>query len=416
MKREQVDVVVLGGGPAGLACARACSSGSRGTVLVLDHAAARTSAPKLRAAGGGRCNVSNAEVLAADYVCANPHFVKSALARFGPGELDELLAELGLAAHTEEGGKRFCSRGKGGGAALAEGLVEAARQAGAELRAEVEVLGARTTEQGFLVRTSRDGAQSEIVCNALVLALGSRAWPSLGATGAGYELARSLGLAVTRIRPGLVPLLAAAEERGFCQSLSGLSLPVEVSVGVGKTVRRVRDELLFTHQGVSGPAVLTASLYWREGVPLFLDFLPKLSEETLLKELRARGRAEGATVLGTLLPKRLAQALSERAGVRGRLAERSTAELARLVALVKTFELPVAATAGFERAEVCLGGVALSEVSSKTMEAKQLPGLYVVGELLDVAGRLGGFNIHWALASGLAAGEALRERGAAARR
>ncbi|WP_300161388.1 aminoacetone oxidase family FAD-binding enzyme [Solidesulfovibrio sp.] len=384
----RVDVAILGAGASGLTCAAACAARGRAT-LVIDHG--ERPARKVLASGGGRSNITNTDVGPADYVCANPHFVKSALARFGPGDLLESLAAAGVATDVEDGGKVFC---RDGAKSAVRFLVGRAEAAGAKTLLGTAVLDVRREGGGFTVATSA----GPVDCAALVLALGGRSWPALGASGLGHDLARRLGLGVTALRPGLAPLLAGPQDLELCRELAGVSLPVAVSGPCD-----LAGDLLFTHKGVSGPAVLDASLFWREGRTLFLDFLPGIDVEAALAE---SGRQEVRNILARRLPRRLAAALCARLGVAGPAAGLAAAARRQLAATLRAFPFAPAGTAGWAKAEVTLGGVDTAAVSSKTMEASAVPGLYVVGELLDVTGRLGGFNLHWAFASGLAAGQA----------
>jgi len=385
---DSPDVIILGAGAAGLVCAEAAASRGR-RVLVLDHGA--VAGRKLRLSGGGRCNAANRAASAADYVCATPHFVRSALARFGPAEVEALFHRGGLTLHEEEGGKLFCDQGA---AAAARWLESAARAAGARL-----VLGCRIREverggDGFRVSTD-----AGVFCAPrLVLALGGRSWSKAGASSLGYALARSLGLEVTALAPGLVPLVLG---RGWeWAELAGLSCRARLSCARGAA----EGDLLVTHAGLSGPAALDISLFWDKGEPLLLDLLPGREVEEALRG--APGKAKVRNVLARLLPERLA------ARACGDLGELRVGDLSRermreLRARVSARELHPRGTAGWDAAEVTRGGVDCAGISSKTMEARTVPGLHVVGELLDVTGRLGGFNLLWAFASGHAAGESL---------
>lgn len=380
------DVVILGAGASGLFCAAACAGRGK-HVLVLDHGP--KAARKVLASGGGRCNVTNRDVSAADYQCANPHFVKSALARLTPTDLLERLHQGGVATVEEDGGKIFC---RDGAPAMTRFLTGAARAADARLQLQTTITGADRDDEGFHLVTSA----GPVTADVLVLALGGRSWPGLGATGFGYALAQSLGLAVTPLRPGLVPLLAGPDLLPLCRELAGVSLPVAISGPC-----HVQGDLLFTHKGVSGPAVLDASLFWREGQPLALDLLPGRDAEDILA---TAGRQELKNALAGHLPKRLAAALCRHLGVSGPAAELPAKARRSLAATLHAFPFTPAKTAGYAKAEVTCGGVDTRGVSSKTFAATAVPGLFVIGELLDVTGRLGGFNLHWAFASGLAAG------------
>ena len=384
-----VDVIILGAGAAGLCCA-AVAAGRGRSVVVLDHGT--KPGRKVLASGGGRCNCTNVTVTAADYRCGNPHFVKSALARFTPTDFLSWIHAGCVGTAEEAGGKVFCRQGA---VSMARFLESAARQAGARLLTGVRVDAARRDGDGFVV----EGSCGTFRSAALVLALGGRSWPSLGASGLGYALARDFGLAVTPLRPGLVPLEAGASQRGWCRDLAGVSLPVRLAGPCA-----VEGDLLFTHTGISGPAVLDASLFWTEGEALAIDFLPGLDLEA---ELATAGRLEVKNALARYLPKRLAASLCQVLDLTGPVAGLAPKTLRTLAAQLAAYPFTPGATAGYAKAEVTLGGVDTAGVSSKTLEARSVPGLYVIGELLDVTGRLGGFNLHWAWASGQAAGRSV---------
>lgn len=381
----RVDVTILGAGASGLCCAIACARRGR-NVLVLDHGG--KAARKVLASGGGRCNCTNMEIGPTDYHCANAHFVKSALARFTQWDfLDWLQGRV--ATREEDGGKVFCSDGA---LALARFLDAEARQAGVAFRLGTPLADARKDGDTFVVDTDAGPVRSA----SLVLALGGKSWPGLGATEGGYVLAKRFGLGVTGLRPGLTPLLARPEMAGFCRELAGVSLPVRLGGPCD-----VAGDLLFTHKGISGPAVLDASLFWQTGQSLAIDLLPGIDLEAALAEAE---RLEIKNALARLLPKRLATSLCQHLGLSGTVAGLSHKTRRELAARLAAFPFTPAKAEGWAKAEVTLGGVDTAGVSSKTLEAAAVPGLYVIGELLDVTGRLGGFNLHWAWASGFAAG------------
>lgn len=383
----QADVTILGAGASGLCCAVTCARRGR-RVVVLDHGP--KAARKVLASGGGRCNCTNRRVTAEDYRCANPHFVKSVLARFGPEALLDWFGQGGLATLDEAGGKVFC---RDGGQAMVRFLEGQARQAGAEIRLGGRVAAARRDGAAFVVETEAGAFRS----TSLVLALGGLSWPGLGASGLGYELARGLGLAVTALRPGLSPLVAGPDWAELCRELAGVSLPVRLSGPCDLT-----GELLFTHHGISGPVVLDASLFWRPGDRLTVDVLPGVAVEAALAQAP---RLDIKNALARLLPKRLATAFCRQLGLSGPVAGLSARTRREVAERLAAWPFVPARVAGYDKAEVTLGGVETAGISSKTLEAAAVPGLFVVGELLDVTGRLGGFNLHWAFASGLAAGE-----------
>jgi len=383
----RVDVTILGAGAAGLACAAACARRGR-RVVVLDHG--DKPGRKVLASGGGRCNCTNREVGATDYRCANPHFTKSVLARCSPDDLLRWLHAGGVATVEEAGGKIFC---RDGSRAMARFLEADARQAGVRLHLGAVLHDARKDGPDFLVDTDAGTLRSQ----ALILALGGKSWSSLGATGLGYTLAEGFGLAVTPLRPGLVPLTAGPDLAPWCRELTGISTPVRLAVGK----ETVSGDLLFTHHGISGPAVLDASLAFAPGQDILIDLVPGVDVDALLA---AAERQDIHNALAKVLPKRLASALCERQALVGPVAQMPLKRRRELTTMLGAFPFRPAGTAGFAKAEVTLGGVATPAVSSKTLEVAALPGLYVIGELLDVTGRLGGFNLHWAFASGFAAG------------
>ncbi len=388
---ERVDVVIIGAGASGLACARECGRRGR-SVLVLDHVA--QAARKVRVSGGGRCNVTNLHASAADYACANPHFVKSALARYTPGDTLDFLAAHGIETVEEDHGRVFCGSGTGGAEAVAEALRGAAEDAGARLHLGRAISEVRRGEKDFTV-LAQGGA---LTCRSLVVATGGLAWPQLGATHFGHALARSMGLAVTPLRPALVPLLAAPPLRALCASLAGTSLPARVFGPWGQA----EGDLLFTHKGLSGPAVLDVSLSWRPGRELRLDLLPGTD---LAEALAPHARQDVGNALARLMPRRLAQALCERHGWQGTMAAMGRKAQEAMAGLLHAWPFEALDTAGYAKAEVCLGGVDTDALSSQTMQAKAVPGLFFTGEVMDVTGRLGGFNLQWAWASGFAAGQ-----------
>jgi predicted Rossmann fold flavoprotein len=382
----QVDVAILGAGASGLCCAIGCGRRGRSAVL-LDHG--NKIARKVLAAGGGRANCTNIEIHPTDYVCGNPHFVKSALARLSPWEFLDWIHGGGVATQEEDNGKHFCVDGA---LRLVRFLEGEAKKVGARFVTGAAIREARKDGGLFVVETDAGPVRAA----SLVLALGGMSWPGLGATDFGYTLARRFGLAVTPLVPGLTPLLAGPDMAALCRDLSGVSLPVTIK-GAGEAA----GSLLFTHKGLSGPAVLDASMFWRTG-PLAIDFLPGQDVEAALA---AHPRLEVKNALARLLPKRLAFAVAEKLALSGPVAGLSQKARRALAEKLAAFPFTPARAEGYAKAEVTIGGVDTAAVSSKTLEAKAVPGLYIIGELLDVTGRLGGYNLHWAYASGFAAGQ-----------
>ena len=394
-RAESFDAIVLGAGGAGLMCAAV--AGQRGLrVLLLDHAEAP--GKKILISGGGRCNFTNVNAAADRYLATNPHFAKSALGRYRPDDFIALVDRYGIAWHEKTLGQLFCD---GSARQIVAMLLEECAIGGVELRLGQRI-GAIEHGDGLF----RIGlGESEARAAALVIATGGPSIPKLGATGFAYDLARRFGLKVVEPRPALVPLTLAGEEILF-RSLSGVS--AEVVTRVGKT--RFREAALFTHKGLSGPAILQISSYWRRGEPLGIDFFPDDEPEWLIEHKRARPRTSLRAALGRRLPERLADTLAERLGLSGELANLSDRALLEAARRLGDWIFMPNGTEGFAKAEVTVGGIATEALSSRTMEAQRVPGLYAVGEAVDVTGWLGGYNFQWAWASGWAAGQALSPR------
>ncbi len=382
------DVIIIGAGASGLICAAAC--GRRGkSVLVLDHGP--KAARKVRIAGGGRCNLTNRHVTPADYICPNPHFVKSALSRFTSDDILSLLTAYNLDVVDEGHGRLFCVQGAD---AIANMLIEEARKAGARIALRTQVEDIRHEENHFFVQTDSHAATS----TSLVIATGGAAWPQVGASSFAYETAKRFGLKVTPIRPGLVPLTMSGPEAVFCRNLTGVALPVRAQV----SNKEIDDALLFTHRGISGPAGLDISMYWQRGETISIDFAPL---HDVAARLAKETKRDVKNVISTFVPKTLAATLCQRADVSGPTANLSKKQINTLLDTIHAFSLQPAGTEGLKKAETTIGGVDVNGVSSKTMESNAVAGLYFVGEALDVAGRLGGFNLQWAWSSGYAAGQ-----------
>jgi predicted Rossmann fold flavoprotein len=385
------DVIVIGGGGAGLFCAfTAANHGKK--VLLLEHN--ERIGKKIEISGGGRCNFTNIHATAANYLSGNPDFCKSALARYTPWDFLSLVEKHGIAYHEKKLGQQFCD---GSSRQIISMLEEECREAGVTI-----LCGCRVEEvskpEDFTVTTSRGTFHARSV----VIATGGLSFPKLGATGIGHRIARSFGIGVTSLRPGLVPLTFQPQEKPFFEPLAGVSLPVRVSHG-GRTFE---EALLFTHRGVSGPAVLQISSYWRDGGGLSLDLLP---DPDAAKGLAA-GLRSGSTALQILSkawPRRFAESWCERHAPDKPLARCTKAETDALLESVHGWEASFSGTEGYPKAEVTLGGVETGELSSKTMEARKVPGLHFIGEVVDVTGWLGGYNFQWAWASAHACGTAV---------
>ena len=395
MARETVDAVVVGAGAAGLICA--IEAGKRGRrVVVLEHNS--QIARKILISGGGRCNFTNRHTTADNFVSRNPHFAKSALARFTPRDFIALVERHGIPYHEKTLGQLFCDRAAGD----IVGMLEA-ECAAAGVRIEPACTVGRiggTPGGGFAVEMSRGVFQSP----ALVIATGGLSIPKMGATPFGYAVARQFGLDIVECHPALVPLTFGGADRERFEGMAGVSAEVTVRAA-GPSFR---EKLLFTHRGLSGPAILQASSYWRAGEPLEIDLLPGVDFAAALAACRAAGaRTEVRTALSRYLPKRLADRWCLLQGISKSALALSDREVAALAAHLHAWRVQPAGTEGFEKAEVTAGGVDTGELSSKTMECRNVPGLYFIGEVVDVTGQLGGFNFQWAWASGAAAGRAL---------
>ncbi|MCB2129735.1 MAG: NAD(P)/FAD-dependent oxidoreductase [Rhodobacteraceae bacterium] len=388
---ENFDVVVLGAGAAGMMCAvEAARRGRR--VLVLDHAAAP--GEKIRISGGGRCNFTNLSAPPERFLSHNPRFAISPLRRFTPADFIARIDAAGIAWHEKTLGQLFCD---GSARQIVTMLTGQMADAGAELRLN-ERIETISHEGAFRVETGN----SAVMAGALVVATGGKSIPKMGATGLAYRIAGQFGVPVTETRPALVPLTFAEQDLAALRPLAGLSVHARVSHG--KTT--FEEGLLFTHRGLSGPSILQISSYWREGDGLTVDLSPAEDIAAALRETRASaGRAALSTVLARHLPERLAQMVVARAGADGRLADQTNAALDRLAEAVHRWRVVPVGSEGYRTAEVTLGGIDTDALDARTMAVKTRPGLYFVGEAVDVTGWLGGYNFQWAWSSGWAAGQ-----------
>ncbi|WP_416065480.1 NAD(P)/FAD-dependent oxidoreductase [Rhizobium sp. ZK1] len=393
MQRKS-DVIVIGAGAAGMMCA--IRAGQRGrSVTVLDHA--RAPGEKIRISGGGRCNFTNINAGPKNFLSANPHFCKSALARFTPADFIAMVDRHGIAWHEKTLGQLFCDNSAKD---IIFMLLDEMRAAGAAWHLGVEISGVEKTENGFRVSTS----ESLFEASSLVIATGGKSIPKMGATGFAYRIAEQFGLALTETRPGLVPVTLDPILLESIAPLSGISAPAEIRHG--KTA--FREALLFTHRGLSGPAILQISSYWREGDAITIDIEPDVDIAAHLKRAKqANGRQSARTALGEILPKRLAQYIVEREAIGGNMADLSDKLLTRLADAAQNWSVRPSGSEGYRTAEVTLGGIDTTALDSRSMQAKAVPGLYFIGECVDVTGWLGGYNFQWAWASGFAAGETL---------
>ena len=394
MTQETRDVVIIGGGAAGLMCGRV--AGRRGrSVLILDHAA--KPAEKIRISGGGRCNFTNLHSSPAAFLSHNRHFCKSAFTRYTQDDFVQLVTKHQIAFHEKKLGQLFCDDSA---QQIIDMLLDECKAAGAELRLNTKVLSIEASGDGYLI----DLGNAQIQCRSVVIATGGLSIPKIGATRFGYDIARQFGLKVTSVKPALVPLTFQAAFLERCRKLSGLSVDAEVSYR--KTT--FREGLLFTHRGLSGPSILQISSYWDEGETLKINLLPDMDASGWLRARKTETpRQEVLTVLSENLPRRLAADILEEMGVSGRLADLPNKMLSRLGERLNRWQVSPSGTEGYRTAEVTLGGVEVGELSSKTMEARHQPGLFFIGEVVDVTGHLGGYNFQWAWSSGFVAGEAV---------
>ncbi len=392
MSLDAYDVVVIGAGAAGMMCA--IEAGRRGRrVLIADHA--REPGEKIRISGGGRCNFTNLRTEPAAFLSANPRFCISALSRYGPRDFIAMVERHDITWHEKTLGQLFCDDSARN---IVEMLRTEMRDAGVKLRLEASAEDIERSEQGFTL--SVGGAA--IACQSLVIATGGKSIPKMGATGFGYEIARRFGLNIVETRPALVPLTF---EAGLLQRLAPLAgVSLDVAVRCGKA--RFEEAMLFTHRGLSGPAILQISSCWREGEAIEVDMAPRRNVFEILKQAKSeRGRQAAQTVLAEMLPRRLAQLLADTNGVTGALAETPDATLHKLGEAANAWKVKPVGSEGYRTAEVTLGGVDTRDLDSRTMVARQVPGLYFIGEVVDVTGWLGGYNFQWAWASGWCAGQ-----------
>jgi predicted Rossmann fold flavoprotein len=392
MNLADYDAIILGAGAAGLMCA--AQAGQRGKrVLLVDHA--DRAGKKILISGGGRCNFTNLHVAADRYLSANPHFAKSALGRYTATDFIALVDAWGIAWHEKTLGQLFCD---GSARQIVDMLLEECAKGGVDLALGQGIDAVDHVDAHYEVMIGGRRASAP----ALVIATGGPSIPKMGATGFAYDLARRFGLKVVEPRPALVPLTLGGDELLF-RTLSGVS--AEVVARCGKT--GFREAALFTHRGLSGPAILQISSYWRHGEAIAIDFAPDASTGWLRAAKRDRPRATLRKAVAEILPERLADALLERIGNTGELGGLTDRALEEIERKLADWRFAPNGTEGFAKAEVTIGGISTAELSSRTMEAKRMPGLYAIGEAVDVTGWLGGYNFQWAWASGWAAGQAI---------
>jgi predicted Rossmann fold flavoprotein len=394
---RRFDIVIVGAGAAGMMAA--IEAGKRGrSALVFDHAQAP--GEKIRISGGGRCNFTNTGTNPDRFISANKRFAISALARYTPAQFIKLVESYGIAYHEKALGQLFCD---GSSQQIINLLTSEMGKAGVTLELSTTLESLEKTDSGFLVRLS----SGEVECTSFIVASGGKSIPKMGATGLGYRLAEQFGLAVTETRPALVPLTFEPGILSRLAPLAGISADVIASAsGPRGGNKSFREALLFTHRGLSGPAILQISSYWREGEPVSIDFAPDTDVVALFRTARKdTPKLALQTVLAQVLSKRLAQMLAEEIALPGMVGDFSDAKITGIARALKQWTVKPTGTEGYRTAEVTLGGVDTAGLDSTTMAARAVPGLYVVGECVDVTGWLGGYNFQWAWASGWAAGQ-----------
>lgn len=385
-------VIIIGAGAAGLMCALSAAQRGR-EVLLIDHA--NKPGKKILMSGGGRCNFTNLYTEPANFLSQNPHFCKSALARYTQWDFIALVAKHEVPYHEKKLGQLFCDNKSSDilGFLLAE-----CESAGVDLRMDTSVQTIEKTAEGYRLQTS----MGALACQSLVVATGGLSIPTLGATGFGYQIARQFGHSVLPTRAGLVPFTITDQLKDICAELSGTSVDCVVSCND----QAFRENLLFTHRGLSGPAILQISSFWQPGDTVEINLLPEHDALAWLQQQQAdRPNAELKTLLGEVFTKKMANLLAEHWFVSKPMKQYTPAELHDVAGKLGAWQVVPAGTEGYRTAEVTLGGVDTREVSSKTLESLKSPGLYFVGEVLDVSGHLGGFNFQWAWASGYAAAQ-----------
>jgi predicted Rossmann fold flavoprotein len=388
---HRTDVLILGAGAAGLMCAITAARRGR-HVLVLDHAA--RAGEKILISGGGRCNFTNLNCTPDRFFSANPHFARSALARYTPRDFLALVEKHRIAWHEKAAGQLFCDNSARDIVAM---LLAECAQAGAQIRLS-EQIGAITQNTHFHVETGAGTIEAE----SLVLATGGLSIPKIGATGLAYRIAEQFGLPIIPPRPGLVPLTLPTEHQTPIMALAGVS--TEIAATCRKTT--FQDGMVVTHRGLSGPAILQISSVWREGDPVAINLVPTTPANFLLTRKRNRGRAGVRSALAEILPQRLADAVLPPELANAPIADIPDRALTALEATLRAWRLTPNGTEGYAKAEVTLGGIATHGLSQRTLEAKSVPRLFAIGEAVDVTGWLGGYNFQWAWSSGVCAGEA----------
>ncbi len=390
----ETDVVIIGAGASGLMCA--IEAGKRGRkVLVLDHA--NRAGKKILMSGGGRCNFTNYSIEAENYLSQNPHFCKSALSRYTQWDFLSLIAKYRIPFHERDHGQLFCNDSAKD---IVMMLLAECEAAGVKIQLSTQIteISQTTATKKFKINTDK----GTISCESLVIATGGLSIPKIGATPFGYQIAQQFGINVLPTRAGLVPLTLHADDKNKFAPLSGIAVPCVVS----NERQSFKEAVLFTHRGLSGPAILQISSYWQAGEAIEINLLPNSDLSTLLKAQRLqKNQAKLKTLLAELLPKRLTATLLPEPLLETRITDLSDGKIQQVAAQLHQWTVKPNSTEGYRTAEVTLGGVDCTAISSKTLESQQLKGLFFVGEVLDVSGWLGGYNFQWAWSSGWCAGQ-----------
>lgn len=391
---SQYDVVIIGAGASGLMCA--ATAGYRGrSVLVIEHT--KKVGRKILMSGGGRCNFTNLHNGPASFLSLNPHFCKSALSRYKVQDFIDLVDRHGVEYHEKTLGQLFCNESS---KEILRVLLTESEWAGNEIRTELSVNGITAQDKGYVLQTSA----GEVTAESVVIATGGLSIPNGGATSFAYDVAEQFELKVLPKTAALVPFTLQPKEKEILKELSGVSHKIKASIGKTSFV----ESMLFTHRGLSGPAILQISSYWQPGGEVEIDLFPEFDLLAWLKEQReTRPKAEVSTIMAQQMSKRMAQILCQMFGLSGTMGNQSNKELEAINRAFRQWNIKPSGTEGYRTAEVTLGGIDTNEINQKTMEAKKTPGLYFIGECLDVTGHLGGHNFQWAWASGFAAGQAV---------
>ena len=389
---KKYDVIIVGGGAAGLMCAVESAKRGRKT-LVLEGS--KSVGEKIRISGGGRCNFTNLKVTKDNFLSNNPNFCISALKRFTQDDFISMVEKHGIKYHEKTLGQLFCDISA---KQIIQMFLDECEKYGAEIKLNVKVDGICKTEGGFSLKTTEE----DFECESLVIATGGLSIPKMGATDFGYKIAKQFGIDIVETFPALAPFTLAQEILDLTINLAGVSVFAQVSIGKVK----FRENILFTHRGLSGPAILQISSYWQKGQAITLNMAPDIDVFSGLKQRKeSSGKSEVVAVLSEILPKRLAAFVADISDVSGmKMADISNKNLEKLAQNINSWQITPSGSEGYSKAEVTLGGVNCNEISSKTFESKKVPGLYFIGEVLDVTGHLGGFNFQWAWSCGFACG------------